>query len=778
MVIDFNDGWNCRYAACGEWREVTLPHDAMMMFSTRDESVGEPNIGWFSGGDCVYKKTFAAPCGERKVFLFEGVFRDAEVYINGSKVASNDCGYRRFYVDATDCIAHGDNEIVVVAHNSDQPNSRWYTGTGIYRPVRLFALPKNHIAPDGIKVRTVSAYPARIEVRVDVCGEGVIEATVERNGKIAASAAAVFESGGSNRAVFFMDIPNAELWSDKTPDLYGLRVKFGEDERSVKFGIRKLQCDSTVGFTVNGERVILRGACVHHDNGIIGACGFREAEYRKAYLLKKAGYNAVRSAHNPCSEYFLEACDELGLYVLDEYSDMWYIHKTKYDYADRTEINYERDIADMIAKDYNHPSVVMYSLGNEVAETSEKRGIDFLRAMVKTVKELDDRPVTAGINPFFNFLYAHGFGQYSDKKAKRGSRKKSGSAFFNALAGKLGAGFMKTMARLGGCDKYTSEAYAALDVAGYNYGIKRYKHDIKKYPDRVILGSETFCSDAYGFFELAKTTNAIIGDFVWAGIDYLGEIGVGAWERREYAPVRPPAFGWISAGSGRLDLIGDENGEALYTRVAFETDNGPSIAVSPVTGDRRHTPSAWKFSDALPSWSYSRVGAKTRVEVYSRAPCVELFINGKSHGVKKFGKNCRFDFNVRYEHGVITAVERDENGREMARSELRSADINEVCLYAQAERKHTDDDIYFIHVYYGDARGVWKPCVDGTLEIEIVGGEVLAFGNACPYNVRGYTEGKTDTYYGRALAVVRARGQAVVTIKDGEHTARVEIGEK
>ena len=275
----------------------------------------------------------------------------------------------------------------------------------------------------------------------------------------------------------------------------------------------------------------------------------------------------------------------------------------------------------MVEKDYNHPCVVLYSTGNEVSETAQKRGIALTKEMTDFLHGLDDsRPVTCGVNIFFNFLSSIGFGVYSDEKAKKEAekaekakakgkavKKKSvGSKFFNDLAGLFGDEFMKRGATLHGCDVKTRDAFANMDIAGYNYGIYRYKHDLKKYPQRLILGSETFCNDAYKFRELAKAEPRLVGDFVWAGMDYLGEVMVGSWEYEDYAKNFDGGLGWVSAGSGRIDLTGKPLGEALYTRVALEKDNGPYIAVCPVnhTGDR-HSPSAWKMTNAMPSWSWT-----------------------------------------------------------------------------------------------------------------------------------------------------------------------------
>lgn len=778
----FNDGWKFRRLDKGEeWREVELPHDAMIYENRTADSDGGTNTGWYEGYDYEYIKTFDIPkdYAEKLVTIeFEGVYRNAEVYINGRKAASRAYGYTNFYVAADEFLNYGEaNEIRVVAHNADQPNSRWYSGAGIYRPVTLYVADKKHIPHNGVKIRTLGIDPAVVEVRITTSEPGEVAVALSHGGRIVAND--VKNTDDDCIAVFALEVPNAELWSPDSPSLYDCTAIFGKDESSVTFGIRTIACTPTEGFTLNGERVIIRGACIHSDNGILGARNYREAEARKVRLLKENGYNAIRSAHNPAAKSLLDECDRQGLLVMDEYCDMWYIHKNKYDYASYLEAEYERDIADMINKDYNHPSVVMYSLGNEVAETGEKRGIDLFAKMKAVCKRMDaEHPVTTGVNIFFNYLYALGFGQYSDKKAEKKPNKKVGSEFFNNLAGLLGDKFMKTMAKLPGCDRKTRDCYALMDVAGYNYGIKRYKHDIQKYPERIILGSETFCSDAYAFWEFAKTHPALIGDFVWAGMDYLGEVGVGSWEYKDYAPDFRHGVGWVTAGSGRIDLIGTPLGEALYTKTAFELCDAPQIAVVPVshTGEK-HSPSAWKFSNAIPSWSWNGLdGKKAAVEVYSRAPIVELYVNGKRVGRKKFKKNCRFDFTTKYRGGEITAVTLDKKGNELSRSSLRTAGDDTVISVVPEAPTAKAGEVCFVGLRYTDGDGTVKPLERGRIKVEVEGGELLALGHACPYNVDGYNSDTTDTYYGAALAAVRSFG-GIVKIKatDGVRSGEAEI---
>lgn len=784
LSLNFNDGWKYRHLnSAEEWVKVTLPHDAAMFEKRSADAEAGVNTGWFLGADYEYAKSFSVPAeyaDKTIIFEFEGVYRNAEVYINGELAVSRPYGYTNFYVTADKFLKYGaENEIRVIAKNSDQPNSRWYSGAGIYRPVTMYVGDKKRIVLNGVKVKTLSIFPAVIEVTVKTTGTGEVSVVIEKDGEEVASSSCEQKEG---EAVFALEIPYAKLWSVETPELYSCRAKYLNDEQAVNFGIRTLTCDHTNGLCINGERVILRGACIHSDNGILGARSYPEAEERKVKILKENGYNAIRSAHNPCAKSLLDACDRLGVLVMDEYCDMWYIHKNRYDYASYLEEWYARDIKDMVEKDFNHPSVILYSLGNEVAETGEKRGIELFRSMKEVCKQYDsDRPVTTGVNIFFNYLYALGFGQYSDKKAEKNPNKKVGSEFFNALAGLTGDSFMKTMAKLPGCDRKTRDCFAVMDVAGYNYGIKRYKHDIKKYPERIILGSETFCSDAYGFWEFAKKNPALIGDFVWAGMDYLGEVGVGSWEYKEYAPSFLHGVGWLTAGSGRVDLIGNPLGEALYTKVAFELCDKPQIAVVPVshTGEK-HSPSAWKFSNAIPSWSWNGLdGKKAVVEVYSRAPIVELLINGKKVGRKKFKKNCKFDFKVKYRGGEVTAVNLDKNGKELSRSSLYTAGDETALSVVPEKTEVAAGEVCFVRLKYTDNNGTVKPLERGIVEVKVEGGELLAVGCACPFNPVGFTGTKTDTYYGEAMTVVRASGAGTLTVaaSDGkiEGVAKITV---
>ena len=812
--IDFNKGWMCKCLTRDEAAyPVTLPHDAMLSEPRTQESTGEGNIGWYIGGDYEYTKKFTVPkeYENQKVLIeFEGVYHNAEVHINGKKVAGRPYGYTNFYINTDGFFKFGEeNEVKVIAHNADQPNSRWYSGTGIYRPAYLHIGGEKYIPVNGVKIRTLSYNPAQIEVAVKTSAPGEVSLEIEFEGKrvltaigeskaVAAqnnetknTSAASEKPAKEYQAVFLLDVPNAKLWDTEHPSLYTCKAVFGEDEVTETFGIRELVWNPQVGMTINGKRVILRGACFHHDNGVLGACTYPEAEERKMRIFKENGYNAVRSAHYPCSKALLDACDRVGMLLMDEYVDVWYIHKTKYDYANQLAGWWKQDLKDMVDKDFNHPSVIMYSTGNEVAETAQKKGIALTGEMTNYLHSLDStRPVTCGINIFFNFLSSIGLGVYSDDKAEKSAenaekfaaeqakkaaaakpekkKKPVGSEFYNTLACLVGDYFMKCGATLYPCDLKTRDAYANMDIAGYNYGIFRYKHDLKKYPNRLILGSETFCKDAYSFWEIAKKNKRIIGDFVWAGWDYIGEVGDGAAEYSDYKFEDPSTR--MTGGNGRIDLNGKPRAEAAYTRVAFERETGPFIAVDPVYQKEKLRLTGWQLTKALESWAWGGCsGEPAKVEVYARAAQVELFINGKSVG-KKNVKKCRANFNTTYEDGEITAVSYDEKGKEINRYSLQTAGKETILQVRPEEKSVKPEGLAFVQLQYTDTKGIWKPMEKHNLKVTVENGILKGLGSPAPYVKGNYTDDTVATYYGEAMAVVQADGNGPVKVTVTEET--------
>ena len=789
---DFNHGWSYAHLGEKELTPVSIPHDAMLGEPKSEIAAGGKNTGWYEGFDYVYEKRFTPDetlAARVAVLEFEGVYRCAEVWLDGEKLSFRPYGYTNFYVDLTGKLTAGKQSVLqVICRNADQPNSRWYSGAGLYRPVWLWTAPKAHIQQNGLTVRTLSIDPPTVEVKVKTNAPG--DLTIRLYDETRTILEQTITSPGT--AILEAKLHGAKLWSPDSPALYGCRAEFGDDAAETTFGIRELTWGDE-GLKLNGERLLLEGACIHHDNGVLGACCYPDAVERKVRILKENGYNALRSAHNPCSKALLDVCDRLGVLVMDEYIDHWYIHKTEYDYVGYFMDWWKQDLKDMVEKDYNHPCVVLYSTGNEVAETAQKRGIQLTKDMTDYLHSLDGtRPVTCGVNIFFNFLSSIGFGVYSDDKAKKEAakaeklkaagktvKKKSvGSEFFNDLAGLTGDNTMKIGATLHGCDVKTRDAFANMDIAGYNYGIYRYGHDLKKYPHRLILGSETFCNDAYRFKELAKKNPRLVGDFVWAGMDYLGEVAIGSWEYSDYAPRFDGGKGWVSAGSGRVDLIGNPLGEAYYTRVALEREKGPYLGVCPVNHtDEKHSPSAWKMSNARMSWSWNGCeGRKANVEVYARAAMVALVVNGRTVGTKVLKNTCLAKFSCTYEPGIIEAISYDETGAEIGRFALQTAGDETVLRLSPEQERVEKGRLAFVRLAYTDENGTVKPLERGMVKVAVTGGKLLGLGSACPYNETGYTGDTTDTYFGEALAVVLVEEDEVrLTATDGVYSAEAAV---
>ena len=547
---------------------------------------------------------------------------------------------------------------------------------------------------------------------------------------------------------------------------------------------------------------MIRGACIHHDNGILGACTCPEAEERRVRILKAAGYNAVRSAHNPCSKYLLDACDRLGMLMMDEYVDCWYMHKTQYDYAGYVSDWWKRDMQDMVDKDYNHPCVIIYSTGNEVAETARERGVALQRSFTEYLHSLDaTRPVTCGVNIFFNLLSSMGMGVYSDekaaqqaeaakktaeaaaqnasretaRKAAKPKKKHVGSEFYNALAAKLGCDFMKLGATLPPCDRKTRDAFAAMDIAGYNYGNRRYRRDAKKYPDRLILGSETLIGDAYDFWEIAKDTPQLVGDFVWAGWDYIGECGDGSPEFADYKTDAPEDR--IRGGTCRVDVTGKMTPEVDYTRVAFELEPGPRLAVYPVYEKERPAITGWQLTRAMRSWTYPGCdGEPADVEVYARAATVELLVNGQSVGKKRPRKG-RAHFRTVYHDGELTAISYDSAGSELARDTLKTAGETTELRLEPEKTVCRPGEMVWLRVRYTDDGGEVKPMEKHRVSFSAENGTVMGTANGSTYFQGNYAQTGAPTYFGEAQTVVQAGGGGIlrVTVTDGERSSTAQI---
>ncbi len=764
---------------------VTLPHDAVLA-SPRRPDPELAGTAYFPGGSWEYSKRFLVPeeWRNRHVLLeFEAVYRSAAVFVNGSLAGGTASGYSAFGVALDPFLRFGaENEVRVQARA--HRDSRWYSGGGIIRPVHLVVADPVHVALDGIVVTTpdVDADFALVQVDTTVGNVGRHPATravrthlIAPDGtECAADATRVTVLPGEPAVVHQrMLVPAPRLWGPDSPSLYRAVVSVMADgtvtdEAQTTFGIRVLQVDVARGLRINGEPVKLRGACVHHDNGVIGAATIARAEERRVERLKAAGFNAIRSAHQPMSRAMLDACDRLGVLVMDELSDMWTQSKTDHDLATRFTESWRHDLESMIRKDRNRPCVFAYSIGNEIPDIATGHGAAWTRRIATEARRLDPgRFVTSGVNGALLVMsdVIEGEPDLVGETARAEVTEING--FMMALDDRMNAlGNSEAVSEL------TAEPYAALDIAGMNYLDSRYEPDRRLFPNRVIVGSETFPTRIDELWALVLAHPHVIGDFTWTGWDYLGEVGLG---RARYADDPPGTGGlaeypWIASWAGDIDLTGRRRPASFYREIVFGQRSDPYIAVRrPGTKGRTPSSSPWAWTDSVSSWTWPGTEGKALdVEVYSDAPEVELFVNGVSAGRQPAGPAGRYRaiFEVRYEPGDVEAVA-VRSGRAAERVTLRSANGARrlVVRPDRAELRAGDADLAFVDIDLVDAHGVHATDAETELELEIDGpGHLQGFGSAAPCTEESYLDRRHRSFQGHALAVIRPTAPGTITV--------------
>lgn len=758
--MKINDNW----AFCREGEtpvRVDLPHDAMLREKRNERCHNGVNSGYFPGGKYIYEKelTFSEEDiqGKNVQLYFEGVYQKAAVYCNDQLVHRHEYGFTPFYADITSFVKAGSNLIRVTADNSLEPNCRWYSGSGIYRNVHLLIRDENYI--EDVRVSTVSIDPPTIHVEIK-CNWGLTPSVHVYGPDVDMKLTWDVENGQDTDHCLKKDmvLDKAHLWSLESPELYNMEVSNGCDSKTVRFGIRSLDWSAAEGMLINGKEVLLRGGCIHADHGLLGAVTYRDAEYRRVKILKENGYNAIRCAHNPATEDFLDACDELGMLVMNEAFDGWNIPKTYHDYARVFNENWREDLEAMVKVDYNHPSVILHSIGNEVSETATEEGVELCGEMADYMRKLDStRPVTAGINVLLNVYANMGMGIYKQKgayKAKplpeknKGYReKKTGSAFFNAMAQKLGT-LMFFMSKGKKGDNACMGAAEKLDILGLNYASSRYDEDAMKYPDRIMVGSETMIGELPYNWERVKKYKALIGDFAWAAWDYLGEAGVGDFMYYSYEGLP------LLAGSGAIDILGNPGAEAAFQQVVWGLRKEPYLGVSPLNhADEMPKRSAWRFTDAIDSWNWPGFeGKKTKAEVYTDAPLVRLYLNGKQIGERKV-KDFRTSFVLKYEPGTLKAVAVYSDHEVVTELATGSGKMR-----LETEPVYEGEEISYVEIRAVDEEGKILPAVEDKITLDMVDlqdRKVLGFGSARTKTNDSYLSESTHLYRGRAMAIVK-----------------------
>lgn len=763
MELDFCKGWTFHkigYAAI----PVDLPHDAMLLEERDGSCQNGVNTGYFPGGKYQYEKQFVLTDADIKKNIsihFEGVYQNCTISLNGRDVGRHRYGYSAFDVDLTEAALAGENRLIVSVDNSLEPNCRWYSGSGIFRPVQLLIREDPWIRD--VEVKTLSIEPARINVQVTCSQKSQVRVAIYDGDRLVAE-----DQPG------VIEVPDAKLWTAETPYLYECRVQTPTDEKRIEIGIRSLVWSAKQGLLVNGQRVLLRGGCIHHDHGVLGACEYYDAEERRIRILKENGFNAVRIAHNPASQITLSICDRLGMYVMDETFDGWYIPKTYHDYARWFAKDWKADVEAMVVSAKNHPSVIMYSIGNEVSETADMKGVEVGAMLTDYVHGLDDsRPVTAGINVLLN-VYTHmGMGVYKEKgdyeaiplEEKKGYKeKKTGSAFFNAMAQKLGA-LMFFMSKGKKGDKACRDIAEKLDILGLNYASSRYDADVIRYPDRMMVGSETMVADlAYNWARVKKYPQ-LIGDFVWSAWDYLGEACLGDWTYHSYEGLP------LLAGQGMIDITGKPLAAMYYMQIVWGLRKEPFVCVRPLN-HAKESPSAgaWQFTNAIDSWTWHGYeGSKAVVEVFADADYVQLECNGSLIGKKKV-KNMRCKFSLKYQPGSIKARAMDAGGREIASATLCSGKAQPRLTVIPEPMQ----ELTYLPITFTDEDGILLPYIEQKVTVETDGPELLGLGSALCKTNESYLSSAFTSYRGRLLAVVRGHGIVTIASKDVE-TIKVEV---
>ena len=753
----FDDGWT--FSQDGKTISVNLPHDWDIYTAPNPESGATgTGGGWYAAGKGEYRKKFATPKGEIVKLHFEGVYQKAEVFVNGQKAGQHGYGYTPFTIDVTPYLFKGkrQNEVVVKVNNSEQPNCRWYSGSGIYRHVWLETMPALHISENGVFVTTpkIEANKATVNVEVTVQNEGNSEqqSIVEVEGQ---QKTVLLKAGESKKVDFSYTISNPHLWSPDDPYLYTANVKLStlSSQLSTKYGIRSFSFDAEKGFVLNGKPMVLNGACVHHDDGVLGAMAFDAAEIRKVKLMKEAGFNLIRTSHNPTTRAFLDACDSIGMLVIGEAFDGWRTAKLKYDYSTMIDSCYREDIHAMVMRDRNHPSIISWSLGNEVIERKELRVVHTARLLKKAVLEIDDtRPITEALCAWDRDWEIY------------------------------------------------DPHFEVLDIGGYNYMIFKHGSDHQRDPKRVMWQTESYPRDAFRNWATVNDHPYVVGDMVWTGLDYLGESGIGRYYYEGERPGESFAEGgqpdWHGAYCGDVDITGWRKPISHYREMLWDVKgqwskaNGLYMAVKEPNGYRGNiketmwsvwpTWESWNWTgstdykgEAVPSWE----GKPIDVEVYTKAPEVKLYLNDKLVGTKQVSRDTQFKavFSIPYEVGVLRA---EADGKsvtlatagEPARLRL-TADRNVIAAGGQ--------DLAYITVEVVDKDG--RVCPDAAIPCEAVvkgQGQLMAFASADLKDREPKTSSRVTTWKGRALLVVRSsktKGKAQINIKSSLPTATLTI---
>lgn len=733
-----------------DWASVDLPHDWSIAPLPGEDgpgqigpfsmsSPGATSTGYALGGTAWYRKHFtllASDAGKTAILRFDGVYMETEVWVNGKKAGSHVYGYTPFWFNITSMLNKpGEENIIAVRVCNTGRNSRWYSGSGIYRNVYLTLTNSIHIGVWGVQVTTpvITDASAMVDLDINVQNEGndpaeasVITEIFGPDGKSTARAETSIQLPAGNPTIITLpvEIRNPILWSVEAPNLYkaeiSVLVNGKETDRYLQsFGIRSIAVSPEKGFLLNGEPLELKGGCMHHDNGMLGAAAYERAEERRVEIMKANGFNAIRTSHNPPSEAFLNACDRLGVLVIDETFDIWERPKNPNDYHLYFREWWKKDVEAMIMRDRNHPSVVFWSIGNEVSERADTSGVRIAGEIISFIRQLDNtRFFTNAICEFWDH---------------------PGMAW-----------------------EATAPAFEPLTVGGYNYQWQRYETDHEKFPQRIMMGTESVPMDAFDNWQQVVKNSWVIGDFVWTGMDYLGETGIG--HTQYLTEGQQDAFAmswpWFNAWCGDIDITGSKKPQMLFRDVIWGNSILEMNVHAPVPEGKTEKISYWGWPDEYPGWNWQGNEDKPmRVSVYTSGSSVRLELNGRVIGEKEVSAGTKHTatFEVPYEPGELKAVAL-KNAREIAVKTLKTTGVaSGIRLTADRNPVKADrNDLSYVTIEVVDEFG--QVVTDAARQVQITlsgNGELIGSGNASPNDMKSFGRPVITTYRGRGMAIIR-----------------------
>ena len=706
------------------------------------QSEGQISTGWTVGGVGWYRKVFQTPSPkpQKAELRFEGVYMNSDVWINGVHLGNHPYGYTPFAYDLAPHLKDGTNIIAVRVNNTGK-NSRWYSGSGIFRKVWLATGADLRIPEYGVSVTTPDASSSAAAVNVAITVENSSAAAKHALARVRlldASGATAAESqtpvtvpaNNSGTATCELHIANPRLWSPAHPNLYRAEVLIESDRKpadaaTLNIGIRKVEIDAAQGIRINSEPLKLQGGCVHHDNGPLGSACIPRAEERRVEILKANGYNAIRTSHNPPSRDFLDACDRLGMLVIDEAFDCWEAgNKNPQDYHLYFKDWWQRDLESMILRDRNHPSVILWSIGNEINERAEPHGVEIGQALAALAHKLDPtRKVTAAI--------CHAWDH-------------PGQTWANM-----------------------QPAFTYLDVGGYNYQWPEYEKDHAKYPDRIMAGTESFPNQAYENWRAVEANSYVLGDFVWTAIDYLGESGIGhaSIASGQSHDVFSPPYPWFNSYCGDIDLIGNKKPQSWFRDIVWHRSKVEMAVQRPIPAGYTEHVSMWGWSDELRSWTWPGFdNTPMHVRVYTRGDKVRLLLNDQEVGAKDLTEKdaLKAEFSIPYAPGELKAIAY-QGGSELGTISFTTAGKARKLLLTPDKPKlsASRDDLSYIMVQVVDEQD--RPLPDAVVPVtfSLTGSaEIAAVASANPKDVASFRQPHHRTFHGACVAIIRPKGNA------------------